>query len=135
MDRYFLAVPALRLMREPNAEAEADGLGDGLVQTVTKAKAGCTFFQEPPAREPGRRGRPRKRGARVRLSVVAGALDYSEVEARVGGSARVLLASTHDLLWGQGLYMPVRVVAVRAPVLMIIVCSHPYDASRHRGSR
>ena len=113
MDRYFLAVPALRLIRELNAEAEADGLGPNLVHVVTKAKSGCTFWQEPPEREPGTRGRPRRRGARVRLSLVADALDYVEARARVGGSARTLLASTHDLLWGHGLYAPVRVVAVR----------------------
>lgn len=113
MDRYFLAVPALRLMRELNAGAEADGLGANLVHIVTKAKSGCTFWREPPGREPGTRGRPRKRGARVRPSLECGSFEYAEVSARVGGRRMALGAATLDLLWGQGLYIPVRLVAVR----------------------
>ena len=113
MDRYFLAVPALRLQAELNELAEADGLGAGLVHIVTKAKSSSTCWMEPPARRPGTRGRPRKRGARVRLALVAGAMDYEPVSARVGGARRELEAATYDLLWGHGLYARVRVVAVR----------------------
>lgn len=111
--RHFLAVPALRTMSELNAEAEADGLGEGLVQIVTRAKSDAVFWLEPGPRPKGRRGRPPKRGARVKLALVADALDWGPVEATVGSRTRRLEAATHDLPWGQGLHCPVRVVAVR----------------------
>lgn len=113
MDRYFLAVPALRLVSELNAEAEAGGLCPDLVHVVTKARSNAVCWLEPPPREPGRRGRPRKHGARVPLAEVADAMDWEPVAATVGGGTMRLEAATHDLLWGQGLWAPVRVVAVR----------------------
>lgn len=113
MDRLFLTAGALRLARELNGAAEADGLGPGLVHIVTRARSNSAFWLEPPAREPGRRGRPPRKGARVRVALVADALDWEPVSARVGGRRRELMASVHDLLWGHGLWAPVRLVAVR----------------------
>ena len=114
-DRYFMCRPALLRARELNAEAEAEGLGPALVHVVTKAKSGCVAWEEPPD-EPPRRGRPRKRGAKVELSGLfeAAAGEFERVTARVGGEVRELEALVRDLLWGPGLYEPVRFVLVRA---------------------
>ena len=113
-DRYFMCKPALKRARELNAAAEADGLGPGLVRIVTKAKSGCAAWEEPPD-EPPRRGRPRKRGAKVVLSGLFGtaACEFERVAARVGGEPREFEVLVRDLLWGAGLYEPVRFVLVR----------------------
>lgn len=119
MDRYFMCKPALLRARELGAEAEAEGLGAGLVRIVTKAKSGCVAWEEPPD-EPPRRGRPRKRGAKVALSGLfdSAAGEFEEVEAEVGGERRKFGALVRDLLWGPGLYEKVRFVLARGGGLL-----------------
>lgn len=109
MDRYFMCKPALLRARELNAA------GGPSVRIVTKAKSGCVAWEEPPAGPPGR-GRPRKRGAKVALSGLfeSAAGEFERVAARVGGETRELEVLVRDLLWGPGLYEPVRFVLVRA---------------------
>lgn len=113
MDRYFMCRPALRRARELNSAGAGD-LGKGAVRIVTKAKSGCVAWEEPPE-EPPRRGRPRKRGAKVDVfGLFESAADgFEEVEAEVGGERRAYEVLVRDLLWGPKLYEPVRFVLVR----------------------
>ena len=116
MDRYFLTVPALRTLAELNAGAESDGLGAGLVHIVTKAKGNFVAYLPARPRPAGTRGRPPKKGARVVVSRVLGSLVYEPVDAVVGAAGtRRLHAATLDLVWGKGLWAPVRVVVVTGP--------------------
>lgn len=110
MDRYFMCAPVLSLLAELNAEAEADGLGTGLVQLVTKARSGCAAWEEPPAREPGKVGRPRKRGDKVDVFSLFDSASFDVVTAEVGGEPRDYDACVVDLLWGLGSYFPLRFV-------------------------
>lgn len=107
MDR-FMCKPALLRARELNAA------GGPSVAIVTKAKSGCAAWEEPPD-EPPRRGRPRKRGEKVVLAGLfeSAAGEFERVTARIGGSAAEVDVLVRDLLWGAGLYEPVRFVLVR----------------------
>ena len=96
---------------EENARAAADGLGEGLVHLVTKAKKTFVGY-EPPVRKRGASGRPPKKGDRVDVGKNARRLPCHEVTALVGGRETRLLASTLDLVWGRGVWAPVRVVVV-----------------------
>ena len=110
LDRYFLTSPALRRLAELNAAeaAEAEGVKEGeaepLVHVVTKAKSNCVAYERPPERAPHTRGRPRARGAKVRL---AGLFDepegFSEAEVRIGDDARKVRLRSVELLWGEDL--------------------------------
>ncbi len=59
LDRYFLSLPALTRLAELNAS------GSVRMEIVTKAKHNCVAFK-PPERKTGR-GRPPKKGEKVRL--------------------------------------------------------------------
>lgn len=104
MDRYFMCVPALRRARELNT---ASGGDEPLIHIITRTRRGCVAWEEP-KQESSRRGRPRKRGAKVDLFAL---FDDSKASFKPAGDGREVL--TVDLLWGQGLYLPVRFVLVR----------------------
>lgn len=108
MDRYFMCRTALARARELNAA------GGPSIEVVTKAKAGCVAWEEPPEEGP-RRGRPRRRGPKVPLSALfeSAAGEFEAVTALVGGSEEEVEVLVRDLLWGAGLYEPVRFVLVR----------------------
>lgn len=110
MDRYFMCRPVIGLLAELNAEAEADGLGEGLVQLVTKARSGCKAWEEPPERLPGQPGRPRKRGDKVDVFSLFDTAPFDLVLAEVGGEPKAYDVHVVDLLWGAGRYFPLRFV-------------------------
>ena len=106
MDRYFMCEPVLTLLGELNAQAEADGLGEGFVQLVTKARSGCVGYTDPPEREPGRPGRPKVRGDKVDVFSLFDTAPFDPVLAEVGGEPRAYDACVVDLLWREGFYFP-----------------------------
>ena len=110
MDRYFMCAPALSLLGELNDAAEADGLGEGYVRLVTKARSGTVAWEDPPERVPGTRGRPRKRGDKVDVFSLFDTMPFDLVLAEVAGEPVAYDACVVDLLWGQGHYFPLRFV-------------------------
>lgn len=108
LDRYFLTAPALVRLNELNAAGSGK-----LLDIVTKAKMNCVAYRKPPAREPGRRGRPRKKGKTVQLRTLfddRGA--FRKAEVFMYGDKREVEFLSLDLLWGQGLYQELRFVLV-----------------------
>ena len=71
------------------------------------AKSNCVAYERPPERAPRTRGRPRARGAKVRL---AGLFDepgaFAEAEVRIGDDARKVRLRGVELLWGEDLRPP-----------------------------
>lgn len=110
MDRYFMCAPALSLLAELNGAAGADGLGEGYVRLVTKARSGTVAWEEPPARVPGAVGRPRRRGDKVDVFSLFDTEPFGLVLAEVGGEPTPYDALVVDLLWGEGHYFPLRFV-------------------------
>lgn len=110
LDRYFLSIPALRRMKELNHLA-----GRQLVEVITKAKRSCTAYEYPPARKPGTKGRKRVKGEKVCLRELFQTHEKDFVFATVYmyGADQKVSYLCKDLLWGQGLYMPLRFVLVR----------------------
>jgi len=109
-DRYFLAATLLEALRELNATRG----GEPLLELVTRARSNCVAYEESPGREPGTRGRPRKRGRAVALAPLfsdGAAFEAGEVE--LGGERVAAEWCVRDLLWGKGLYEPMRFVLLR----------------------
>lgn len=114
MDRYFLGKPALRAWAEELGRAVADGLPANLVHVVTKAKSSAAFWYDPPERVPGKVGRPRLRGDKFKVRDELDGLDWHAATVRgAGDKERDITYAVRDLLWGEGLYCPVRLVVVR----------------------
>ncbi|WP_100489769.1 transposase, partial [Sporolactobacillus pectinivorans] len=106
LDRYFLSVPALRRLNQRNQEERTR------LDLVTKAKTSCVAYEHPV--QTGGRGRPRKKGTRLKVNTLfdtqanqfqATRLSLYDKEERISYLCR-------DLLWGQGLYQDLRFVLV-----------------------
>ena len=110
LDRYFLSVPALRRMRELN-----DSAGKQLVEIITKAKSSCIAYEYPPERKLGTRGRKRLKGEKVCLRELfqTREKDFTSTTLYMYGADQKVSYLCMDLLWGQGLYIPLRFVLVR----------------------
>jgi hypothetical protein len=121
LDRLFLTVPALLMLDTLNASGQ-------ILQIVTKAKRNCVAYYPPEVKEK-RRGRPRKKGAAVKL------FDLFELESERFLSAEVSLYGRlekvryHcvDLLWGQGLYKKLRFVLVEYNNMKTILVSTDFS--------
>ena len=105
LDRYFLAVSALQTLKNLNGDSTQ-------LQVVTKAKRNCTAYENAPAYTGI--GRPRRKGAAVK---VANLFDsehdkFQKADVTIYGKVQTLQYYSCDLLWGKGLYMPLRFVLV-----------------------
>lgn len=63
LDRYFLTVPALT---ELNQQKQSNPL----IDIITRAKNSCTAYYMPDDNSTPKRGRPRKKGASVKLNTL-----------------------------------------------------------------
>lgn len=104
LDRYFLSIPALQRLAE----------GDGFVHIITKAKMNAIAYEKPASRKPGR-GRPPKKGKRLKLSELfqMRATDFQTATVTLYGKEETVSFLRLDLLWGLGLYQELRFVLVR----------------------
>ena len=102
LDRLFLTVPALLTLDALNAKGQ-------ILHIVTKAKSNCKAFY-PPAKT--RRGRPRKKGADVKVFSLFESEQFLSAEVFLYGKLQQARYYCTDLLWGQGLYKPLRFVLV-----------------------
>ncbi len=108
MDRYFLTVPALQELHRQNAENLYK------VDLITKAKCSAVAYEFPPTRQPGQRGRPRKKGARVKLFDLfqERAAQFQTEKINMYGKEQMVSYYCIDLLWGQKWYQELRFVLV-----------------------
>lgn len=106
LDRLFLSVPALQMLDKLNAIHP-------IMQIVTKAKSNCSAY-ESPENVLGQRGRPRLKGATVKVfSLFKTAKDqFCSIEARLYGKPEMIRYHCVDLLWGRKLYKKLRFVLV-----------------------
>ncbi|GAY79143.1 hypothetical protein NBRC111894_4697 [Sporolactobacillus inulinus] len=106
LDRYFLSVPALRRLNQRNQE------GATRLELVTKAKTSCVAYEHPI--QTGGRGRPRKKGTKVKVNALFDAQDklFQTTRLSLYGKEENVAYLCRDLLWGQGLYQELRFVLV-----------------------
>ncbi len=109
LDRYFLTVPAIEELSSLNASAAKR------VDIITRAKTNCTAFEEPTRSSTPRRGRPRKKGAAVKLSELfeSKASAFIPAEVTMYGKKQSVEYLCLDLLWGIRLYQKLRFVLVK----------------------
>jgi hypothetical protein len=107
LDRYFLSVPALVSLNQLTEANQTD------LHLVTKAKRSCVAYTEAPAKA-GRRGRPRKKGYRVKLLELfeTHASEFLTAKLELYGKIQEVSYQQVDLLWGKGLYQKLRFVLV-----------------------
>ena len=119
LDRYFLSVPALKELSQKNASNQYK------MDIITKLKRSAIAYQPAPQRQPGQRGRTRKKGEKVKFS------DLFNTEKEYFKSQKLdLYGEKHDiryycidLLWGQGLYQKLRFVLVEYGNVQSILAS------------
>jgi hypothetical protein len=105
MDRLYLSIPALK-------QLDAHNQAGGEMQIITRAKSNCAAYREPGPRGGGR-GRPRKRGQRVKLWDMFGTAEFSEAAIPLYGKKEAVRFHHIDLLWGTTLYRKLRFVLVK----------------------
>ena len=134
LDRLYLSVPALRTMEELNAKGH-------FMHIVTKAKRNCVAYQLPVA-TPGKRGRPRKKGATVRpFKLFETEPDrFDTAEIRLYGKLEKVRYCSMDLLWGQKMYKMLRFVLVEynhtwAVLVSTDLAMNPLDIVQLYGKR
>jgi len=104
LDRLFLTIPALQTLDTLNAQGQS-------LHIVTKAKRNCVAYYPAEART-GQRGRPRKRGAAVKVFDLFESALFLSAEIALYGRLEQIRYHSIDLLWGQGLYKRLRFVLV-----------------------
>ena len=108
LDRLFLTTQAIRLQGDLNSSRK-----DRRLEIVTKARRNCTAFTKPPARQPGKKGAPRKKGAPVHLwELFADTSAFTATTANIYGEAKQVKYLRRDLLWGVKLYRELQFVLV-----------------------
>jgi len=109
LDRYFLSLPFLREIKQWNEKCQQK------VWIITRAKWNVAAYERAPKRLDGQLGRPRKKGDKVTVSHLFRDRTDEFVSATVKMYDRDqdLQYLCVDLLWGRGLYLPVRFVLVR----------------------
>ena len=106
-DRYFLTIPALRILNEYNR------ISDYRIDLITKAKKNISAYEEP-KRSKHRRGRPRRKGNSIKISSLfeSRKKQFRKTTAMMNGKMTEVNYYKIDLLWGQGLYQKLRFVLV-----------------------
>jgi hypothetical protein len=105
-DRYFLTVPALEEIDWLNAN------GGRRMELVTMAKSNAVAYNEPPAKVPGSKGRPRIKGDAVKLASLftTMASRFKPALASIYGRQQEVKYLSVDMRWGKGQYRKLRFV-------------------------
>ena len=109
LDRYFLSLPFLREIKEWNQIYQQK------IWVITRAKWNVAAYETAPVRPEGQRGRPRKKGNKLSVSDLFHDRtdDFISATVKMYDKDQALEYLCVDLLWGRGLYLPVRFVLVR----------------------
>lgn len=109
LDRYFLTVPALFEQNNLNQESEYK------VDIITRAKNNCVAYEKPVPSAVRHRGRPRKKGAAVKLGdlFTKRADEFIRTSVMMYGKKQEVEYLSRNLLWGKKLYQEVQFVLVK----------------------
>ena len=84
------------------------------LQIVTKAKKSAVAYEKP-FEKTSKKGRPRKKGAKIKLKELFDTQkeDFKEIIVELYGKKETVKYISFNLLWGQGLYQELRFVLVK----------------------
>ena len=119
LDRYFLSVPALKELSRQNASNQYK------MDIITKLKRSAIAYEPAHQRQPGQRGRTRKKGEKVKLSSLFNTEreHFKSQKLDLYGKKHDIRYYCIDLLWGQGLYQKLRFVLVEYDNVQSILVS------------
>lgn len=124
LDRYFLSVPALKVLDYLNKS-------NHLLDLITRAKNSCVAYQPLSSDDRPRRGRPRKKGESVKLRELFDAreADFVTADVLMYGEEEQVEYLCLDLLWGIKLYKKLRFLLVKSRRGRAILVSTDLDLS------
>ena len=95
LDAYFAVGPVFLILKQA-----VDDSGKRLVHIVTRAKSNVVGYQKPPPKT-GRRGRPRKYGARLKLIELFEPMaeDFEQTTIELYGQSKTVCFLCLDLIW------------------------------------
>lgn len=106
LDRYFLSVPALKALQNYLCR-------DRILHIVTRAKKDAVAYYKPIATAKPQRGRPCKKGEKVKLrELFKNADSFTATRLMLYGKTEAVRYFCIDLLWGKKLYRELRFVLV-----------------------
>ena len=107
LDRYYLTIPAIEWLDLLN-------INGGGLRAIIMAKSNATAYEALDKSKPGNRGRPRKRGAPIKLAnLFTSEFDnFQQANVSLYGENTTIRYLVKDLLWGKGVYRPLRFVMV-----------------------
>ncbi|GHV48665.1 hypothetical protein FACS1894204_13040 [Synergistales bacterium] len=108
LDAYFFTTSALREWIRQTTEQK----NKAHVTIVTRAKISVVAYTKPSAHKG--RGRPRKKGAAVKVKELFDSEreNFKEMKTVLYGKEESIRYLSKDLLWGKGLYQPLRFVLI-----------------------
>ena len=118
LDRLYPSAEALRVLNAWNATHSAR------VDIVSRLKSNAVAWKDAPERIPGQRGRPRKKGDKLKLWELfeTKRAEFQKEILKIRGKDAVMELYSENLLWGKGLYQKLRVVLVRQGESRFILC-------------
>lgn len=116
LDRYFLSREILRFL-DANTEP-------GQLDLIVRVRFDTKAYEYPPPRPKGKRGPKRKKGDDVKLEKLFENPElFTTAKLKIYGKKQEVRYHTVNLLWGQGLYRPLRFVLAEYNGHQIILAS------------
>jgi hypothetical protein len=126
LDRYFLSRPVINMIDEVNDVSKRDDKSNNTIEIVTKLRRNGIGYEEPLKVEgPRKRGRPRLKGASIKLNDLFDSEkdNFKEEEIFIYGKKQMVRYFIKDCLWGLSCYRKMRFVLVEMNGLKSILVS------------
>lgn len=126
LDRYFLSRNVIKMIDEANDMSKRDNNSKNTIQIVTKLRRNGIGYEEPPKVEgPKKRGRPKLKGASIKLNDLFDSEkdNFKEEEIFIYGKKQKVRYFIKDCLWGLSCYRKMRFVLVEMNGLKSILVS------------
>ena len=116
LDAYYFTKPALEELKRQREQTQQELI------LVMRARMSTVAYTQPSPQKG--RGRPRKKGTSVKLKKLFDTEEFIQTNVWLYGKEETVLYLCKDLLWGPGLYEPLRFVLVKhGDKKVILVCT------------
>jgi len=132
LDRYFLSREVINIIDEVNDMTKREGKSNNTIEIITKLRRNGIGYEDPPkVKGPRKRGRPRRKGASIKLYDLFDSEkdNFKEEEMFLYGKIQKVRYFVIDCLWGLGCYRKMRFVLVEMKGLRSILVSSDLTVS------